>query len=515
MNNTANNTNTLTENSRLCTDTLVASVVILLLVTVFQRSVGFGRGVLFCRWLSPETLGQWEMAYSFLLLAAPLAVLGVPGSFGRYAEHYRQRGHLRTFLRRTSIWTAVCSFTAIGFILWFAPQFSQLIFGYADCTDLITGICLCLAAIIFHHMLIALFTALRMVRVVSVMNFAQSLLFATVSLGLLWWMPDVSSMLIGYGVACLIASLGALAWTLPGFKQIEDNEGNLAHNEFWMKLLRFAFFVWVSNLLSHLFGIVDRYMIVHYGGLSPAEAMQQVGYYHSSRLVPLLLVSFADLLSGLAMPHLSHDWEAGRRTEVSRRMNFMLKLTSLGMLAFGVCVLLFTPVLFHVVLQGKYDDGLAVLPWTLAGCVWYGLYAVAQNYLWCAEKVKLATLPLVAGLGVNVLLNLVLLPIWGLFGAVLATAISTIVCLLVTLVLNRLAGMQISTGTWLVGLAPAALGFGAAVSAIVLLLLVLCCFATNLIFRKEERVEIQRLFIETLSKWFPVVGRRLTASSSV
>ena len=57
------------KSSRLRTDTLAASVVILLLATVVQRSVGFGRGVLFCRWLSPETLGEWEMAYSFLLLA--------------------------------------------------------------------------------------------------------------------------------------------------------------------------------------------------------------------------------------------------------------------------------------------------------------------------------------------------------------------------------------------------------------------------------------------------------------
>ncbi len=78
-------------------DTLAASVIILLVATAVQRTIGFGRGVMFCRWLSPETLGQWEMTYSFLMLAAPLAVLGVPGSFGRYAEHYRQRGHLRTF----------------------------------------------------------------------------------------------------------------------------------------------------------------------------------------------------------------------------------------------------------------------------------------------------------------------------------------------------------------------------------------------------------------------------------
>src|SRR5690606_36656308 len=105
--------------------------------------------------------------------------------------------------------------------------------------------------------------------------------------------------------------------------------------EFWTKLLRFAFFVWVTNLLTHLFAIVDRYMIVHCAGLTPSEALEQVGHYHSSRIIPLLMVSVADLLSGLVMPHLSHDWEAGRRENVSKRLNLTIKLTSICMIVFG------------------------------------------------------------------------------------------------------------------------------------------------------------------------------------
>ena len=54
------------------------------------------------------------MAYSFLLLAAPVVVLGLPGSFGRYLERFRQRGQLRTFLRRATIWTATLVVIATG-----------------------------------------------------------------------------------------------------------------------------------------------------------------------------------------------------------------------------------------------------------------------------------------------------------------------------------------------------------------------------------------------------------------
>ena len=81
----------------------MSGVFILLVATVLQRLVGFVREVLFCRWLDAEQLGQWDMAFGFLMVAAPLAVLSLPGTFGRYVERYRQQGQLRRFLRRTAL----------------------------------------------------------------------------------------------------------------------------------------------------------------------------------------------------------------------------------------------------------------------------------------------------------------------------------------------------------------------------------------------------------------------------
>ena len=71
-------------------ETLVDSVLILLVLTVVQRMVGFVREILFCRWLDAEQLGKWDLGFGFLMLAAPLAVLSLPGTFPRYVERYRQ-----------------------------------------------------------------------------------------------------------------------------------------------------------------------------------------------------------------------------------------------------------------------------------------------------------------------------------------------------------------------------------------------------------------------------------------
>jgi len=501
--------------SRLRTDTLATSVLILIAVTLIQRTVGFGRGVLFLRWLTPETLGDWEIVYSFLLLAAPLAVLGVPGSFGRYVEHFRQRGHLRTFLTRTTVWTVACVVGAIATILWFAPWFSQRLFNSDEYVWLIRGIALCLPAIIFHHTLTSLLTAMRLFRVVSVMNFAQSLLFAGLALGLLCFNAGVSSILIGYGVACFAASLGALLWVWPELRHIDRPVERMPQRDFWPLLVRFAFFVWLTNVLAHLFAIIDRYMIIHYSGMTSIDARIQLGHYHSSRIIPLLLISFADLLGGLVLPHLCHDWEAGRRDKVSKQLNLSMKLTGIGMFGFGVCVLLIAPFLFEVVFQGKYSNGLVVLPWTLAGCVWYGAYALAQNYLWCAEKTRLVALPLAIGLVVNIALNLWLLPLWGLYGAVAATALSSLVCLISLLLLSRHYGLRLGRGVWLCVALPLALPAGLTVSATALVLLLTLTLGTHLILNAEEHAQLRLLATETLGKIKPFLRRPTAAAGNL
>ncbi len=137
--------------------------------------------------------------------------------------------------------------------------------------------------LILQHTLTALLTALRLYRVVSAMQFAQSILFAVISLGLMWRWPTMNSILFGYAIACLASSAGAIVWAWPAFRDLDRPEDDLVHREFWGKLLRFAFFVWVTNLLTHLFAIVDRYMIVHCANLTPTEALEQA--LHDSSLM--------------------------------------------------------------------------------------------------------------------------------------------------------------------------------------------------------------------------------------
>lgn len=485
-------------------DTLLASVTVLLVVNLVQRSIGFGRGLLFGRWLDPDGLGQWDMAYCFLLLAAPVAVLGLPGSFGRYLERFRRRGQLTTFMWRTSIGTAACAAVAFIVLVLGRRQFAYRVFGDSAEQQLMLLVAVVLVAVILHHFLEAVFAGLRVFRVVSAMQFAQSMLFAAVSLTLLvTWRCDAWSIVTGYGVACLLSAIGVLLWCRGRNWSEEPAAPADSHRAFWPPLMQFAVWVWVTNLLSNLFSVIDRYMLVHYSGLSAEESLALVGHYHASLMVPMILVSVANLLVGAMTPHLSHDWEVGDRQGVSHRLNLTLKLGLLGMFAAGIGVLMITPTLFHVAFEGKYDEGLYVLPWTLASCVWFSMLLISQTYVWCAEKTRHATVPLAIGLVGNVVLNLLLLPRYGLQGAVMATAISTMLGLLAQLLVNHRLGMQVDRGTLLLVAIPFGLSQGLPTALAWGGLITIAVAATPWVFTSQERTEIVTLIRQRASRWIP------------
>jgi O-antigen/teichoic acid export membrane protein len=482
-------------------DTLADTVVLMLALTVVQRLVGFVRGVLFCRWLDPEQLGEWDLAFGFLLLAAPLAVLGLPGSFSRYTEYYRSRGQLRLFLRHTATLTCWLTLLAVAAIGWQAAWFSELVFGRGDRIEMVRLLAASLSVVIAYNSLVELFTSLRLFRLISLLQFLHSLLFALVGCGLLWWWRSMAeSVVLAYAAACLACGALSVVWLRRTWRSLPEVNQPLARRSLLVKLMPFAVWVWVTNWLSNLFDIVDRYMIVHFSGLEAAEALVQVGNYHSSRVVPILLVSIAGMLGSVALPHLSHDWEAGRRQRVSHSVNLMLKLVTSAVMLAGTAILAAAPWLFGWAFEGKYAGGLAVLPLTLTYCVWFGVIGIAQNYLWCAERARVGSLAVLAGVVTNVLLNLLLLPHYGLHGAVAATAVANFVALALTCLFSQRAGMTFDRGTWLAMLLPPLFVLGPAMCTAALAVFALLMLRGDLVLTREDRTQLAAAWRQWMGK---------------
>lgn len=486
-----------TPSAPLQTDTLVDSVLILLALNVVQRLVGFVRAVLFCRWLDAEQLGIWDMAFSFLLLAGPIAVLAIPGAFGRYLEHYRQRGQLRMFLRRTVLACSGLTVVAVVVVLFLRRWLSEVVFGDENQSDMIALAAVSLAAVIAYNFLVELFTALRNIRLASVMQLVNSVAFAVLGVALLaGWQCTAKSVLVSYGGSCLVAAVLAGFVLRRTWHAAPLPDKSLPRGVLWARIAPFAAWVLLGSVLTNLFGVVDRYMILHFSQMPTEQALDAVGNYYAARVVPLLLASIAMMLGTMITPHLSHDWEMGRRDLVVARLRLFLKVFGFALYATAVMVLVFGPLLFGVGFRGKFPQGLAVLPLTLTYFTWFGMSLIAQNYLFCAEKARLASVSLAVGLVICVLSNLILLPRLGLEGAVLSAAAANAVSLWLVCRFNRRLGFRLDGGARVVLVLPLLLCFGPWLAALALVLVAAYAVWGNRWLSADEKGQLSEGFGE-------------------
>jgi PST family polysaccharide transporter len=495
------------ESTGLAFDSFLTGVVFALILTVGQRAIGFVRGVLFCRLMTDQELGQWSMVWSFLMLLAPLAMLGLPGCFGRYTEYFRQRGQLRSFIYRIALVSLTLSAFASGAIILFPQAAAQLIFRDPSQVTLVRCLGGALMAVAISNFAISLTESLRQVRAVTVMRFITGLSFALIGTFLLTiWSDGSSAVTVGYAICSLLGLVPAI-WLLRRMGRTNEQPVTpLSHSEMWRRIAPFAIWLWISNLFHNLFEVTDRYMLIHWSDTTADVAQGLVGQYHSGRVVPLLLVSVATMLAGVMLPFMSAAWEAGKKNEACNQLNWTFKLMGLAFTIGGILVLLGSPILFEWILQGRYNAGLAILPMTLVYCIWFSLFTIAQDYLWVAEKGKLATAAVGMGLAANILLNILLIPSMGLSGAVLATTCGNLLTIILMLTLNHFCGCRTDVGIWLVAIIPLVLLLSPWIASIgVAVAGLLGCF-TPWIFSDDEKTEILSICNSCQSKIRRAIG---------
>ena len=200
--------------SGMISDSIAAGVMFAIVLTIGQRVVGFGRGILFCRLMTDQQLGQWSMVWSYLMLLAPLAVLGLPGCFGKFTEYYRQRGQLKSFIGRIAAISLITTAAMSGLIVVYAEQFSYMLFRDSTQTGLTICLGLALLLVTASNFLGSLMESLRQVRVVTIMRFVTGISFAVVATALLLtWEDSSTAATTGFAISCATVSYTHL--TLP------------------------------------------------------------------------------------------------------------------------------------------------------------------------------------------------------------------------------------------------------------------------------------------------------------
>jgi len=450
-------------------DSFALGIIVMLVMTIVGRGIGFFRGMAFCRLMDDTDVGRWSMAFGFITLITPVMLLGIPGALPRFTEHFRLRGTLSLFVRRTAIGTLACTGMFVAAMLAMPDRFGWIVFLQAESPALMQSVAAAVVGMIVYNFVSDLSGSLRLVRVVSAMQFIQGVGFTCLSVAWLMSGGGFTGVVWMFGLSCLLATLPG-CWALSrrwasACESVSEPVENESSN--WWPMIRrlapYAFAIWMMNLIGNLFELSDRYMILHFIPTGDDFASRElagqaaVGQYHSGRIIPMVLLSLGTMIGGVLVPYLAADWEAKRFQSVVARFHDTLLSVSVVFTAGSGFAILLGPWLFSTLLQGRYSDGLMVMPMALCFCTWSALVMIGQSYLWTAEKGKWVAVAMLAGLVSNVALNALLLPRMGLSGAVIATLCSHAVVMIGVWIAMIACGYKLDRSLLVASLLPASL----------------------------------------------------------
>jgi O-antigen/teichoic acid export membrane protein len=374
--------------------TLVSRFIAVLLLPVYTR------------YLTPADYGLIETLIALAAVMTVLLAAGVKSAFFRfYFDEPDGRGRLR--LIRTSFWFTMASATAglvAGLVL--AGPISDLLFDTSDHADLVRASFVGLWVAINYEQMTSLFRVEQR----SVAYLIATLINLTLTVGATLLLVVVLDegpigVIVGNFTGTLIVYIGLLAYRREQLGLELDRPLLREMNRFGMPLVPSALFLWILNFS-------DRFFLVKLSG--PREVgLYSIGVRMASAII-LVLAAFRTAWPAFA--YSIEDDDEAKRT-YSFVLTYIVLVTSWMALGLGVLA----PWLVRLLTTEEfYSAERVVAPLAFAAAA-FGAYIVVVIGIGRARQTRSNWLISGAAAVLNVALNLLLIPKYGMIGAAIAT----------------------------------------------------------------------------------------------
>jgi O-antigen/teichoic acid export membrane protein len=361
---------------------------------------------LYTRYLSPSDYGKVETLIALATVIGIVLRMGIHAAFFRFYFDSPEPEHRRLVLR-TSFWFTMAMATA-GLIVGVAlsPQISDLLFGTTNDAELVAAAFAGLWAGMNYEQLTSLFR----VEERSTAFVAASLSNVLLTIGAtLILVVALDKGPIGVIVGNFTGTLLVYA-ALVGYRReqlgLQFDRGLLREmNRFGTPLVPTALFLWVTNFSDRLF-LVQLADVTEVG-------LYSVGVRIASAMV-LLLTAFR-----LAWPAFAYSIE----DEGEARRTYAFVLTYLVLVATWVAtaLALLSPWIVAWIADPAFDESSRVVGPLAFAAVAFGAYIVVAIGVGRARRTQFNWVVTGVAAVVNIVLNLLLIPPYGMMGAAIAT----------------------------------------------------------------------------------------------
>lgn len=215
-------------------------------------------------------------------------------------------------------------------------------------------------------------------------------------------------------VANLVGSVCLLPFFLPELKFLREGFDKIL----WQRMFRFAYPVLFMGFAGMINETLDR-VLLKYMIVDPATAEYQIGIYSGNYKLSIIITLFIQAFRYAAEPFFfSEAGKADAQKTYARVMQYFMLLCAVIFAG----VMLFLGV-FKYFIPPKYYEGLHVVPILLMANICLGAYYNLSVWFKITDRTRMGALVSMIGAIITIVLNIILIPIYGYTGSAWATLV--------------------------------------------------------------------------------------------
>ena len=386
------------------------------LASAVALPLGFIITILLGRYLGAGDLGLYRMASTIYGIAILIAAIGIPAAMIKYVAEFKDDRTKFNQIVSSSVITSL--FLGIGFIVLF--YFTSGIFAGIFNMPGLPGLLKILSPVfpfaLVGGALLGLLNGLREMKKYAAATIIQSVLMVIITVILIYYGFGVAGAVIGV-VLSSVGSCAFLVWACRGYFDI-TLEG---YRQTTRKLLGFGAQIFGANAINMINYQADIILIGFF--LTATD----VGYYAVAVGLSRFFWIIPQAIQTITYPATSEYWANNNHDALQTMIDKSMKYTACILLPVGLGVGFFAKDIITLMFGEGF--GYAVLPLQIliVGTVIFGIACKAiGSSLAGVNRPDLSLKTTSAGAILNIILNVLLIPYFGIIGAAVATAVSLI-----------------------------------------------------------------------------------------
>lgn len=385
------------------------------------------------RYLGAGELGLYQMTSTIYGIVMVFAGIGISGVLIKYVAEFRNESKKSNEIISSGIFTSLFLGILFGLLVYLLSGIFEGIFNMPGLSNLLKILSFVFPFALVGGALLGLLNGRREMKKYSIATIIQSVLMLIISLFSLYKGYAVSGLVLGIVLSSVGSCLYLVSVTRSYFEISFEN-----YFQTTKKMLIFGAQIFGANAINMINYQADIIMI---GYLLTAS---DVGYYGVASGFSKFFWIIPQAIQTITFPATAEYWSKNNNSALQKMFDKSLKYTACLLFPIGLVIGFFAKEVITMMFGGGFDNSVLPLQILIVGTVVFGLVKVIGGSVTAVGRPDLGLKVVGISASVNIVLNVLLIPYFGISGAAIATVVSlSINGLLITILTIRILKIKI------------------------------------------------------------------------